>query len=412
MPAELEAARTHWLVLVQRQEFEAELLQLEHGAPLGSRSALLRFAPFVDQQGLLRVGGRLRHSTLSHWEEHPVILPKKGHLTSLLIFEAHRRTLHGGTQLTLATLRQRYWVLQGRQQVKAHIHRCVFCVRWQATPGQQLMRDLPSHRITPARPFLQVGLDYAGPLTLLAARGRGQRIFKGYVTVFVCLITCAVHLELVSDYSAETFIAALRRLTARRGLCAAIHSDRGTAFVGAARELCTNAGRLEESEIMKAHLLKEGIQWRFNLPAAPHFGGIWEAAVKSAKHHLRRVIGEQHLTFEEMTTLLCQIEACLNFRPLQPLSDDPGDVTALTPGHFLVGDALLAVPDPPLDDIPRLCLSGWHLLKQMRLQFWRSWSREYRQSLQARNKWMRLHPQPSVRDMWPVLSRCTAALMG
>ncbi|XP_076686025.1 uncharacterized protein LOC143378067 [Andrena cerasifolii] len=174
---------------------------------------------------------------------------------------------------------------------------------------------------------------------------------------------------------------------------------------------------------MQAHLLGDGITWRFNPPAAPHFGAIWEAAVKATKHHLRRVVGDQHLTYEEVTTLLAQIEACLNSRPLQPMSDDPGDVTALTPGHFLIGDALLAVPDPPVEDVPRSRLSRWHLLQQMRLQFWRSWSREYLQSLQARNKWTRPHPQPRVGDLcilknellppnkWP-LARVTRLIPG
>ncbi|XP_076686078.1 uncharacterized protein LOC143378149, partial [Andrena cerasifolii] len=336
-PAEVEAARARWIRVIQRQEFREDCHQLLQGTPLTSRSKLLRLTPFLDSQGLLRVGGRLKHAALASWEKHPIILPKEGHFTELLIDEAHRRTLHGGTQLTLAALRQRYWILQGRQRVKAHIHRCVTCLRWRASPGQQLMGNLPAYRVTPARPFLQVGLDYAGPFTLLASRGRGQRTHKGYVAVFVCLTTRAAHLEVVSDYSTEAFLAALRRFTARRGLCSTIHSDRGTNFVGAARELRDNLEPLRStSEVMQAHLLGDGITWRFNPPAAPHFGGIWEAAVKATKHHLRRVVGDQHLTYEEMTTLLAQIEACLNSRPLQPLSDDPGDVTALTPGHFLI----------------------------------------------------------------------------
>lgn len=314
--------------------------------------------------------------------------------------EAHHRTLHGGTQLTLATLRQRYWILQGRQSVKALIHRCITCARWRATSGQQIMGDLPAVRVNPGRPFRSVGLDYAGPIVFLASRGRGQRTYKGYVAVFQCLATGAVHLELVSDYSTEAFLAPLRRFTSRRGLCAVIHSDQGTNFVGAARELRSLLSILNQEEgSVRDHLQREGIKWKFNPPTAPHFGGTWKAAVKSLKHHLRRVIGDQRLTFEELTTLLAQIEACLNSRPLQPLSDDLENLTALTPGHFLIGEPLLAVPDPPVEDVQAWRPSRWHLLQQMRLQFWRRWSQEYLQSLQARNKCTRQHPQPRVGDL-------------
>ena len=420
LPLEIEAARMHWIRVVQRQEFQEEIHQLEQGAPLSSRSKLLRLTPFLDPQGLLRVGGRLKHAALPPWEKHPIILPGEGRIIELLVDEAHRRTLHGGAQLTLAALRQRYWILGGRQRVKVHIHRCVTCLRWRAAPGQQLMGDLPSYRVTPTRPFLQVGLDYAGPFTLLASRGRGQRTRKGYVAVFLCLTTRAVHLEVVCDYSTEAFLAALRRFTSRRGLCHTIHSDRGTNFVGAARELRNLEPLCSNREVMQAHLLNEGITWRFNPPAAPHFGGIWEAAVKSTKHHLRRVVGDQHLTYEEMATILTQIEACLNSRPLQPMSDDPGDVTALTPGHFLVGGPLLAVPDPPVEEVPRSRLSRWHLLQQMRLQFWRSWSREYLQTLQARNKcltdaptapgWGHVYPKERTADTKQVATRANHAV--
>ena len=271
------------------------------------------------------------------------------------------------------------------------------------------MGDLPATRVTPARPFLHVGVDYAGPLTLLMCRGRGQRTYKGYVALFVCLSTRAVHLELVSDCSTEAFLAALRRFTSRRGLCAVIQSDRGTNFIGAARELRDMLVHLDTGhDLISSTLLKDGIEWRFNPPAAPHFGGLWEAAVKSTKYHLRRVIGEQHLTYEKLTTLLHQIEACLNSRPLQAMSDDPGDLRTLPPGHFLIGEALLSLPDPDVDNVPSNRLSRWHLLQQIRLQFWRRWSREYLQSLQARNKWTQQHPQPQIGDLCLVKNELTS----
>ncbi|KMQ86939.1 bel12-ag transposon polyprotein [Lasius niger] len=134
-------------------------------------------------------------------------------------------------------------------------------------------------------------------------------------------------------------------------------------------------------------LADDGIQWKFNPPAAPHFGGLWEAAVKALKHHLRRVIGETRLTYEEMATFLAEVESCLNSRPLQALSDDPEDLSALTPGHFLIGGALNALPEPSLLDVPANRLSRWQLLQQMRDHLWQRWSREYVQGLAPRPKW-------------------------
>jgi len=197
-----------------------------------------------------------------------------------------------------------------------------------------------------------------------------------------------VHLEVVSDYTAEAFLAALRRFTSRHGLCRYMYSDCGTNFVGADAQLRSffSASNSEQRRIAD-QLANDPIQWRFNPPSAPHFGGLWEAAVKSLKHHLRRVLGETTLTYEEMSTLLAQIEACLNSRPLQTLTDDPHDLTALTPGHFLIGTALNAVPEPSLLDAPTNRLSRWQLLQRMRDHFWDRWSREYLHSLLQRPKW-------------------------
>jgi hypothetical protein len=97
--------------------------------------------------------------------------------------------------------------------------------------------------------------------------------------------------------------------------------------------------------ILQASLVNDGVQWHFIPPTAPHFGGLWEAGVKSFKFHLRRVIGSRMLSKAEFAMLLCQIEACLNSRPIAALSDDPGDLSTLTPGHFLIGRPLLSVPE-------------------------------------------------------------------
>lgn len=138
----------------------------------------------------------------------------------------------------------------------------------------------------------------------------------------------------------------------------------------------------------------DAITWHFIPPRSPHFGGLWEAAVRSAKHHLYRVSSDASLTFEEATTLLIQIEAILNSRPITPLSSDPNDCSYLTPGHFLIGDSLISYPEPDLQHLPTNRLSRWQYVERTRQQFWKRWSAEYLHQLQQRTKWKRNEGPP------------------
>nr|XP_015836641.1 PREDICTED: uncharacterized protein LOC107398133 [Tribolium castaneum] len=211
------------------------------------------------------------------------------------------------------------------------------------------MGDLPSLRISQIKPFSCVGVDYGGPFKITLGRTRGSKSQKAYICVFLCFSTKAIHIELVSDLSTEAFLAALRRFVARRGRCSYIYSDCGTNFVGAYREL---------NRHMKSAAERERLRWHFNPPSAPHFGGIWEAGIKSVKTHLHRLIGEQILTFEELYTVLTQIESVLNSRPLCPVSADPNDLSVLTPGHFLTLEPLSAPPDSDLSSLKIYLISG------------------------------------------------------
>ena len=212
-------------------------------------------------------------------------------------------------------------------------------------------------RVTPDSVFNRVGVDYAGPVYVKHGFVRKLTVIKAYVCVFVSLSVKAVHLELVSDLSTDAFITLLRRFIARRGKPALILSDQGSNFVGAARELKEFAQFLElqtTQNIISEFCSTQNVQWKFIPEHAPHFGGIWESAVKSMKTHLRRIVSNVKLTFEEFTTVLTQIEACLNSRPLTPLPCDDNGVEALTPGHFLIGCplfiamlALVSIPRTP-----------------------------------------------------------------
>ncbi|XP_011860279.1 PREDICTED: uncharacterized protein LOC105557609 [Vollenhovia emeryi] len=398
---ELGVARKRWVRIAQEEDFPQETTCLREKRPLPAKSPLLPLRPFLDPEGLLRVGGRLQQALLPFDEKHPYVLSKRSHLALLLVREAHANSLHGGPQLTRSLLLRRYWILQAGSLVRSVVHDCVRCTRYRGVNAEQQMGHLPPERTRPSRPFWSSGVDYAGPLPLRTWKGRGHKSVKGYVCLFVCLSTKAVHLEAVSDLSSGSFLAAFRRFISRRGRCQRLISDNGTNFRGAAGELRAmfRAASTFYTECA-ASLANDGTEWAFIPPGAPHFGGLWEAGVKSVKYHLRRVIGDACLTFEELTTLLAQIEACLNSRPLYAISSSPSDLAALTPGHLLIGESLTAVPEPRAPEpASNRVTTRWSLTTAMRDHFWRRWSSEYIHHLQQLNRWRRPAPNLAVNDL-------------
>lgn len=298
--------------------------------------------------------------------------------------------------MTLAAARQRYWIMGGRVTIKTHIHRCVTCTRQRGERAQQLMGQLPPARVITSRPFLETGVDYAGSVTVKSWKGRGGKTHKAWMCIFVCMATSAIHIEVVTDYTASAFLAAFHRFTGRRGTPKKMYSECGTNFKGAEKELRRLFNKAsDEAKELAPLLLKDGTQWSFNSPSAPHFGGKWEAAVKSVKHHLARAVGDVTLTLEELDTLLIRIERVLNSRPLEPLSEDPDDFNAITPGHFLTGEALNAVPDENLLDSKLNTLDRWQCVTQRFQYFWKRWSRSHINHLQQVNKWR--HPSQDIK---------------
>ncbi|XP_062542019.1 uncharacterized protein LOC134210011 [Armigeres subalbatus] len=384
---ELRQAECTLIRKVQEEVFPDELLAVRKKESVGRRSPLRWYHPHVCENGILRVGGRLCHSDEHFDTKHPMVLPARHRLTRLIFEHYHLRLLHAGPQLLLATVRQRYWPLGGRNVARQVVHKCVTCFRSKPRQVQQFMGELPSSRVTVSRPFSKSGVDYFGPVYLRPVPRRAA--VKAYVAIFVCMCTKAVHMELVSDLSTERFLQALRRFTARRGKATDLYSDNGTNFVGARNQL-KELFRLwkhpDHRRFVTTFCASEGISWHFNPPGSPHFGGLWEAAVRSAKYHILRVIGSNPVSHEEMLTLLVQVEACLNSRPLTTMSDDPDDLEPLTPAHFLVGSSLHSIPEPDLRPLPTNRLRQYQLTQQQLQHFWDRWKREYLCQLQGRAK--------------------------
>ncbi|XP_018332480.1 uncharacterized protein LOC108741982 [Agrilus planipennis] len=257
-----------------------------------SKSRLLALNPFLDSEGIIRVGGRLQNAPYIYDKKHPILLPKSNYVTRLIIRYYHNITYHGGIQATLYALRQHFWIIDGRSQVRYVLRLCVNCTRFNPPKVDYIIGNLPEVRTQQVRPFTNVGVDYCGPFFIKEKKNRNRNKIKVYVAVFICLSIKAIHLEIVSDLTTEGFIAALKRFIARRGLCESVHSDNATNFVGANKELKQTLALImseEHNNKIQRYLSNQGIAWRFSPPHAPHFGGIWEAAVKSFKHHLRRV---------------------------------------------------------------------------------------------------------------------------
>lgn len=160
---ELNEALHHWVSVTQLMFFSKELQTLEGNSVLPKGSPLKKLTPFIDHRRILRLGGRLRFSQLDSNEKHPMILPRHSRLTTLIIRHHHHVTLHGGTQLTLASIRRQFWILGGRAPIRSFIQRCLVCVRHRAQTQIQQMGQLLASRVNPSRPFSHTGVDYAGP---------------------------------------------------------------------------------------------------------------------------------------------------------------------------------------------------------------------------------------------------------
>ena len=244
------------------------------------------------------------------------------------------------------------------------------------------MASLPQDRTTPSKPpFTYTGVDYFGPFEVR----RGRTKVKRYGVLFTCLNIRAIHLEIASSLDTESFINALRRFIARRGQPEQIRSDNGSNFVSGEKELREAVKEWNQSQIHN-FLLQRRIKWTFNPPTGSHHGGVWERCIRTTRKVIKAVTREQILDDEGINTLMCEVEAIINGRPITKLSDDPRDMEPLTPNHLLM---LRAGPTVPPATLTKQDIYGrrWRQVQYLANVFWRRWIREYLPSLQVRRKW-------------------------
>lgn len=300
---------------------------------------------FLDSSGILKSHNRLRFS-LYHREDQ-ILLPPKSYITSLIILQVHRSIKHGSMSETLTELRLQFWIPQGRPTVKRVIKTCAHCRRMQAVrlanPGPP---PLPIERVRFVRPFDSVGIDYTGAILVR------DELTKELVKVYICLFTCtcsrAVHLELARDMSTPTFINLFRRFCARFSTPRVVISDNGSSFKASAEYFKS----LFEDPTIKAYFEDQKISWKFIAPRAPWQGGFYERMVGIVKGCLRKSLFKKTLTWDDLVTLLIEVEQCVNNRPLTYVTSELPELVALTPNHLLKGEVTQMMP--PVSTTDRL----------------------------------------------------------
>lgn len=399
--SELKGGLEYIIFNIQNIHFFEEKVNLNLNKNVNSVS-IQKLNPFLDNSRLrlIRVGGRLTKSELPYEVKHPILLPGTHEALTSLVDHIHKLNLHPGVTALMAFVRQRFWIINVRKIARRVVRKCLRCFRHNSKPLVQLMGELPTHRvIRNASPFVHSGMDFAGPIAV-HYKIRGKRPYKVYLAIFVCFQTKACHIEVVTDLSTDSFIAALKRFFARRGLCSNLYCDNATNFVGAARKLSTTMNTVFNESGKRAvdhECTQRGVQFHFIPPRSPHFGGLWESAVKVAKQLLIRHTNAASLTFEELNTVVTQIEAVMNSRPLCPLSSDPNDLEALTPGHFLIGRALVSLPEVTKEDELNIShFNRWKRISAVYAMFWKRWSKEYLTLMQVRMKWFTKEKSVSV----------------
>ena len=363
------------------------------------RSSILNLNPVLDKDGLFRVGGRLTQSCLSVDEKHPVIVPKKSHLSTLLIRHYHEQIKHQGRHITEGSIRSAgFWIVGGKRHISSILHQCVKCRRLRRNVSSQ-MSDLPVDRVQPTPPFTYVGVDTFGPWEVIARRTRGGHAnSKRWAILFTCLTCRAVHIEVVDSMSSSAFINAFRRFIAIRGEVKEIRSDQGTNFVGATDDLGIDVVRVGVDPV-KTFLHDRGISWVFNPPHSSHMGGVWERIIGVTRRILDSMLldsSSKQLTHEVLITLMAEVTAIINARPLVPVSSDQDCPEVLSPTMLLTQKRCSSVHFECQSVDPRI---QWKYVQSLADTFWKRWRTEYLQTLQQRRKWKTDEPNLKTGDV-------------
>ena len=409
--SDLKKAESLMMQTVQRETYTREIQSLDDSTSRNGvsvteirKSSIYRLQPFLDNKGILRVGGRLRRADMEYEEKHPAILPKSSHLTTLAIRHYHEDVHHQGKQITHGRIRDAgIWIVGASRRISNCINQCTTCKKLRGKPQTQIMADLPEERLETPPPFTNVGFDVFGPWTIQTKKLRGGALnSKRWGLVFTCLNCRAIHIEVLESMDTNSFICALRRFFAIRGPPALLRCDRGTNFIGAKSELDDALNSMNQ-EAINNYITNQNCEWQFNPPRASHFGGVWERQIGTIRRVLDGMfssLGSCQLTHELLITLMAEVTGIVDSRPIAAISADPEQPQPLSP------NSLLTMKTRPLLSPPGVFLSQdlysrrhWRRAQYLADQFWTRWKHEYLQSLQARSKWNDVKPNLQVDDI-------------
>lgn len=390
---------------VQGERFSGEIRTLKEGRQLPPSNQIASLAPYLDSDGILRVGGRLikGKDRLRDIDVNPIIIPKISHIAFLLVKHHHNSIYHQGRRFTEGRLRSAgLWIIGVKRLVSSVIHRCVSCRRLRGTFCSPKMADLPADRLSPGPPFSFVGVDTFGPWNIVVPKTRGHKVNrKRWAIMFTCLVSRAVHIEVVEEMSSSSFINALRRFISMRGPVRQFRSDRGTNFIGAVNELGIPAVLIENQDT-QSFLAENRTTWIFNPPHASHFGGVWERMIGVSRRILDGMLlrsSGKDLTHETLSTFLAEVCAIVNSRPLASVSEDPSDPCVLSPNMLLTQKLGYLPDDLPTVTTKDMYKAQWRHVQVLAKEFWKKWQREYLSQLQPRQKWTVDKPDLSVGDI-------------
>ncbi|KAK2884441.1 hypothetical protein Q8A73_020915 [Channa argus] len=337
--------------------------------------------------GILRVGGRLKRASLPLDLRHPIILPKDGVITRLILDYFHGKTQHQGRGQTLNELRANgYWIVGGSKVVTNYLRQCVACRRARRPTETQRMADLPANRVDPSPPFSYCGMDCFGPLYTK----QGRKEYKRYGLIFTCLSSRAVHIEMLEDLTTDAFINALRCFIAIRGTVRQIRSDQGTNFVGAKNELA-KALKEVDKDILSTYMAERQCDFIMNAPDASHMGGVWERQIRTVRSVLSWALSQSAGRLDDacLRTFLYEAMSIVNSRPLTTDNlNDPKSLEPLTPNLLLTMKTSVALPPPGkfvAEDL--YARKRWRRVQYLAEQFWSRWRKEYLVNLTLRQRW-------------------------
>ena len=371
---------------------------LTEGKPILKSSKILSLNPKMDENGMLRVSGRLVEAPLLEEQRFPIILPKAHGYTLSLIKKTHLDHKHAPVDWLHFHLRQQYWILSSKQQIKTVIRKCFACQKVNARRGQQLMAPLPAVRVNYAPPFSKVGVDYTAKFNVkMTARAKVEH--PCYIVLFTCLVTRAVHLELVLSNETEQFLQALTRMMATRGTPTHIYSDNAAYFKRAEKLLKETVE--ENNKVLKEVSEKYEFKWSYSAELHSAGGGAWERAIKAIKQPLRKLLDrDEVVTYVDFFTLLKTIEAQVNDRPLISSSEDSFDV--ITPSMLCIGRRIALWEDHFAEtqyDSTSDERIRWEQRKDLMSRFKTLWLKQYLPELQQRHHWFSKTPELKTGDL-------------